>query len=142
MRLSMRDLPGRITTGAYIIHAGIEKWRGDEARASTVHGMAANAYPFLSDIPPAQFLKALAASELATGAALVLPVVPNRLAGLGLTAFAGGLLGMYLRTPALHKPGSIWPTQAGTAVSKDIWMLGIGLGLLAGGASRQDNASG
>jgi hypothetical protein len=37
---------------------------------------------------------------------------------------------MYLRTPALHKPGSIWPTQAGTGVSKDIWMLGIGLGLL------------
>ena len=37
---------------------------------------------------------------------------------------------MYLRTPSLHQPGSFWPTQAGTAVSKDIWMLGIGLGLL------------
>jgi len=26
----------------------------------------------------------------------------------------------------------VWSTQAGTAVSKDVWMLGIGLGLLAG----------
>lgn len=38
------------------------------------------------------------------------------------------------RPPALHKPGSVWPTQAGTAVSKDVWMLGIGLGLMAGAA--------
>jgi uncharacterized membrane protein YkgB len=38
---------------------------------------------------------------------------------------------MYLRTPAMHKPNSVWPTPAGTAVSKDVWMLGIGLGLLA-----------
>jgi hypothetical protein len=30
----------------------------------------------------------------------------------------------------MHQPGSIWPTQQGTAVSKDVWMLGIGLGLL------------
>jgi len=39
---------------------------------------------------------------------------------------------VYLRTPALQKPGSVWPTQAGTAVSNDVWMLGIGLGLVAG----------
>jgi hypothetical protein len=38
---------------------------------------------------------------------------------------------MYLRTPALHRPGSVWPTPAGIAVSKDVWMLGIGVGLLA-----------
>jgi hypothetical protein len=38
---------------------------------------------------------------------------------------------MYLRTPTLHEPGSIWPTQAGIGVSKDVWMLGVGVGLLA-----------
>jgi hypothetical protein len=32
----------------------------------------------------------------------------------------------------MHKPGSIWPTPAGTGVSKDVWMLGIGLDLIAG----------
>lgn len=39
---------------------------------------------------------------------------------------------MYARTPALRKPGSIWPSQMGIAVSKDVWMLAIGLGLLGG----------
>lgn len=39
---------------------------------------------------------------------------------------------MYLRSPALRKPGSIWPSPAGTAISKDSWMLGIGLGMLIG----------
>jgi hypothetical protein len=38
---------------------------------------------------------------------------------------------MYLRTPALHKPRSVWPTPAGIGISKDVWMLGIGLSLLA-----------
>jgi uncharacterized membrane protein YkgB len=38
---------------------------------------------------------------------------------------------MYARTPTMHEPGSIWPTQAGIPVSKDVWMLGIGLGLMA-----------
>jgi uncharacterized membrane protein YphA (DoxX/SURF4 family) len=136
MGLSLRDLPGRITTGVFIAHAGWDKWKADEQHAAAVHGMAAGAYPVLNEVPAPAFVKALAGGELALGTALVLPFVPNRLAGAGLTAFAAGLLGMYLRTPALHKPGSIWPTQAGTGISKDIWMLGIGLGLLAGGASR------
>lgn len=37
---------------------------------------------------------------------------------------------MYMRTPSLHKPGSIWPSQQGIGVSKDIWMAGIGLSFL------------
>ena len=60
------------------------------------------------------------------------------MAGTALTGFSGSLLTMYLRTPALHKPGSVWPTQAGTAVSKDVWMLGIGLGLVAGSQGSQN----
>jgi hypothetical protein len=125
-----RDLPGRIATGGYILHTGLEKWNGDEARAKALHSMAANAFPVLKDIPPAQFLKMLAAAEISLGTALLLPVVPGALAGLALTGFSGSLLAMYARTPALRRPGSIWPSQAGTAVSKDVWMLGIGLGLI------------
>lgn len=131
MRLAPRDLPARVTTGAYIAHAGWDKWHADEQHAAGVHGMAAGAYPFLAKIPPRTFVKALAAGELALGAALLAPVVSNRLAGLGLTGFAAGLVTMYLRTPALHQPGSVWPTPAGTGVSKDIWLLGMGLGLAA-----------
>jgi uncharacterized membrane protein YkgB len=107
------------------------KWNGDEDQAKRIHGMAVGAFPFLADVPPTTFLKALAAAEIGTGTALLLPFVSNRLAGAALTAFGGSLITLYLRTPALHEPGSIWPTQAGTGVSKDVWMLGIGLGLLA-----------
>jgi hypothetical protein len=32
---------------------------------------------------------------------------------------------------------SIWPTRAGTALSKDVWMLGIGVGLMADSGSKQ-----
>jgi uncharacterized membrane protein YphA (DoxX/SURF4 family) len=141
MRLRARNVPTRLATGAYIVHAGWEKWHGSEERAQALHGAAVKAFPFLASVPPATFLKLLAGAEIATGTALLLPVVPNRLAGAALTAFSGSLLTMYLRTPAMHKPGSVWPSPAGTAVSKDVWMLGIGLGLIAD-TSRADQAPG
>jgi hypothetical protein len=129
--LHLRDIPTRVAAGAYVLHAGLGKWNGSEEQAKGLHAMASGAFPFLADMPPEKFIKALAAVEVGVGTALLVPVVGNKLAGAALTAFAGGLLAMYLRTPALHKPGSVWPTQAGMAVSKDVWMLGIGLGLLA-----------
>jgi hypothetical protein len=94
--------------------------------------MAAGAFPFLSRVPAPIFGKLLSVSEMATGAALLSPFVRDRLAGAALTAFSGGLLVMYWRTPTLRKAGSIWPTPAGLPISKDVWMLGIGLGLIAG----------
>jgi hypothetical protein len=133
-RLTARDVPGRFVTGAFILHAGIDKWSGPPEVAAGVHGMAAGAYPFLSSIPPGKFLKLLAAGEIATGSALLAPFVPNRVAGAALTAFSASLLAMYWRTPGMRKPGSVWPTQQGTAASKDVWMLGIGLGLLGSDA--------
>jgi uncharacterized membrane protein YphA (DoxX/SURF4 family) len=140
MRRAVHHIPTRLSTGAYILHAGWEKWHATEERANGVHAMAAGAYPFLRKVPPTTFLKALAAAEIGTGAALLLPFVPEKVAGAALTAFAGGLVTLYLRTPALHKPGSVWPTQAGTGVSKDVWMLGIGLGLLADAGSRDGSS--
>ena len=127
----VRDLPGRVVTGAYILHAGLDKWHGDEQTATAVHGMAAGSYPIFKDMPPTRFLRLLAAGEIAVGTALLLPFVSNAIAGAALTGFSGGLVTMYMRTPALHKPGSYWPTPNGIGVSKDIWMLGVGLGLLA-----------
>jgi uncharacterized membrane protein YphA (DoxX/SURF4 family) len=131
MRLAARNIPTRLATGAYILHSGVEKWQGSPEQAAGVHGMASGAYPFLKKFKPETFLKMLAAAEIATGSVILLPIVPNRFAGAALTAFSGGLLTMYLRTPPLHEPHSVWPTRAGIAVSKDVWMLGIGLGLLA-----------
>lgn len=138
-KLSVKDIPTRVSTGGYVLHGGWEKWRADEEHAGSVHAMAAGAFPLLTKVPPRAFLKLLAGAELAVGVALLAPVVPNRVAGGALTAFAGGLMALYQRTPALHKPGSIWPTPAGTGVSKDVWMLGIGLGLLADRAAAPRN---
>lgn len=130
LAIRARHVPGRLATGAYILHSGIEKWDGDEERAAGIHGMAAGAFPFLKSIPAPTFLRLLSAAEMSIGAALLAPVVPSALAGAALAGFSGSLVTMYLRTPALRKPHSVWPSRAGMAVSKDVWMLGIGLGLL------------
>ena len=131
MFMHVRNIPTRAATGAYLLHTGLGKWNGDEETAKGLHAAASGAFPFLAKVPPSTFLRALSIAEIGTGTALLTPVVHNKIAGAALTAFASGLVTLYLRTPAFHEPGSIWPTQAGTAVAKDVWMLGIGLNLLA-----------
>jgi hypothetical protein len=125
----LRRAPGRIAAGSFILNSGVGKLKGDKETAAALHGMAAGAYPFLAKIPPTVFLKALAVAELALGSALLLPIVPAGLAGLALTGFAGGMLGMYARTPGLHD-GNYRPTHAGTVIAKDVWLAGIGIGLV------------
>src|SRR5919205_1320929 len=98
-----------------------------------MHGFAAGTYPFLKSVPPQQFARYLSTAEIAIGAALLTPFVPTIVAGAALTAFSGGLLGLYLRTPGMRKPGSLAPTQEGLALAKDSWLVGIGLGLLVRG---------
>jgi uncharacterized membrane protein YphA (DoxX/SURF4 family) len=131
-----RNVPARVATGAYILHSGWDKWHGSEEQAQGLHGTAAGAYPFLRRVPPTTFLRALAIAEMGLGTMLLAPFVPNRMAGASLTAFSGALLTMYLRTPAMHKPDSVWPTPAGIGISKDVWMLGVGVGLVIDGNSR------
>jgi hypothetical protein len=52
------------------------------------------------------------------------------LAGAGLASFASGLLGLYLKTPGMRRPGSLGPTEQGTPLAKDVWMAGIGAALV------------
>jgi uncharacterized membrane protein YphA (DoxX/SURF4 family) len=131
--MKLREVPPRAATGAFILHSGLQKWKGDEATAQMIHGFAAGAYPFLKKLQPRQFLRLLAAGEITLGALLLTPVVPGAVAGAALTGFSGGLLGLYARTPGMREPGSVWPTQEGTAIAKDSWMLGIGVGLVVDG---------
>jgi uncharacterized membrane protein YphA (DoxX/SURF4 family) len=131
--MPLRNLPTRLATGAYILHAGWAKWHGNEEQAAGVHGMASGAFPTFKAMEPTDFLKMLSVGEMAVGAALLAPVVPPAIAGAALTGFSGALMALYLRTDGMHKPGSVWPTQQGTAISKDVWMLGIGLGLIVDG---------
>jgi uncharacterized membrane protein YphA (DoxX/SURF4 family) len=132
MRLPVkaRHLPQRIATGAFILNSGIGKLSADEETAAQIHGFASGAYPFLGKLKPKDFVRLLAVSEITLGSALLLPVIPSAVAGAGLAAFSGGLLGLYARTPGMHKENSPLPTQQGIPLAKDAWMMGIGLGLV------------
>ncbi|MGY1593938.1 hypothetical protein ACI79D_18330 [Geodermatophilus sp. SYSU D00708] len=131
--ITLSEIGPRISAGAFILNSGLGKRGADEATAAGLHGFASGTYPFLKNIPPQQFVKGLAYAEIAVGTALLTPFVPTALAGAVLTGFSGGLLGLYLNTPGMRKPGSLAPTQEGLAVAKDVWLLGIGVGLLTRG---------
>lgn len=123
--IKSRHIPARLATGAFILNSGLEKSRADEGTAQALHGMTSGTYPFVGGMKAAGFLKLVSRSEIALGAALLLPIVPTAVAGVGLAAFSAGLLGLYLRTPGMRQDGSLRPTQQGTAIAKDVWMLGI-----------------
>lgn len=128
--MKLRHLPPRLATGAFILNSGLNKKGADPGTAAGIHGMAAGSYPFLGKLEPEKFTKMLSAGEIALGTALLLPVVPTGLAGAGLVAFSAGLVGLYMKTPGMHQEGSLKPTQDGTGIAKDVWMLGIGLGFV------------
>lgn len=138
MAARLRRAPGRLATGAFIVNSALGKLNGTEDTAKALHGRASGAYPQLARIEPTRFLKLLAAGELAVGGALLTPVVPPVVAGAGLAGFAGSLLGMWWRTPGMHAPGSIRPTQPGVAIAKDVWMLAIGVGLVVDAVLSRD----
>ncbi len=132
--ITLSEIAPRVAVGAFILNSGLGKRDVDEATANGLHGFASGAYPFLASVPPATFAKALSTAEIAIGAALLTPLVPTAVAGAALTGFSAGLVGLYLRTPGMTKPGaSVAPTQEGLTVSKDVWLLGIGIGLLTRG---------
>jgi uncharacterized membrane protein YphA (DoxX/SURF4 family) len=138
-RFKLRRAPLRLTTGAFVLSSGLDKWKGDEQTAAQIHGFAAGTYPFLKSIEPTTFLRLLAAAEIGIGSALLLPVVPAVLAGPALTGFSAGLLGLYLRTPGMRRgPNDLRSTPQGLPISKDVWMLGAGLGLVIDGATATD----
>ncbi|MEV6894779.1 hypothetical protein [Kribbella sp. NPDC051137] len=130
LRIKARQVPLRFGSGAFILNSGLSKLGMGEPAAAQTHGFAVSAYPELKQIDPRVFLRVLTVTELTLGAALMLPLIPGWLAGAGLTAFSGGLFGLYLRTPGLRKEGSLRPTDQGIPIAKDIWLLAIGLSIV------------
>ncbi|WP_282947133.1 DoxX family membrane protein [Cellulomonas endometrii] len=123
--MKLRHLPLRLGAGAYILSSGLDKFSADEEAAAGIHGTAVGAYPFLADVDPKTFTKALAATEVGLGAALLVPVLPRVVVATGFTAFSAALVGMYLRTPALHRgPNDPRPNPQGIGVAKDVVMAG------------------
>jgi uncharacterized membrane protein YphA (DoxX/SURF4 family) len=128
--ITLSEIAPRISAGAFILTSGLGKRGADEQAAAGMHGFAAGTYPFLKSVSPQQFASVLSTSEIVVGTALLTPFVPTAVAGAALTLFSGGLLGLYLRTPGMRKPGSLAPTEQGLPFAKDSWLLGIGIGLL------------
>src|SRR3712207_9027636 len=101
--ITLSEIAPRISAGAFILNSGLGKRGADEGTAAGLHGFASGTYPFLKDVDPQQFVRALSYGEIAVGAALLTPFVPTAVAGAALTAFSGGLLGLYLNTPGDRK---------------------------------------
>ena len=132
--MNLTHIPIRVATGAFILNSGLGKLGADEGTAQFLHGAAASTYPALfKDMKPASFAQLLAASEIALGAALLAPMVPATVAGAALTGFGASLMGLYLKTPSMTLDDGIRPSQEGTAVAKDVWLVGAGLTLLTQG---------
>jgi hypothetical protein len=131
--ITLSEIAPRLSAGAFILNSGLGKRGTDAEAAAGMHGFAAGTYPFLKNMEPQQFAKTLSTAEIAVGAVLLTPFVPTAVAGAVLTGFSGGLLGLYLRTPGMRKPGSLAPTEQGLPIAKDSWLLGIGVGLLTRG---------
>ena len=126
----LRRAPGRIATGVFILDQGLTKIRADEETAKHLHSAAAESYPIFAKMQPRTFVTLLGTTEIGLGTVLLLPLFPTRLAGLGLMGFSGSLLGMWWRLPGTHERGSVKPTPEGIPAAKDVWMFGIGLGLV------------
>ena len=131
MRLS--HVPLRLATGAFILNAGLDKRGLDRDSAAGIQGMAANAIPRLGTMQPEQFGKVVSVGEMALGAALLTPFVSPLMVGAALTAFSGGLLQTYLKTPGMTRDDGVRPTPDGTALAKDVWMFATGIALVLDG---------
>lgn len=130
MGFRLSHLPLRLTTGALILNSGIGKLGIDEGTAGYLQSMAAKAFPQVEQLSAEQFGKVLTGSEIAVGSALLAPFVSSRLAGIGLLAFSAGMMAMYFKTPEMTEEDGVRPSQEGTSVAKDIWMVGIALALI------------
>ena len=123
----------RLFPGLLFLNSGLGKRNLDAETAAGMQGFASAGIPAVSKLDPKTFGKMLSAGEIATGAALLAPVVPNRVAGAALTAFGAGFMSMYLRAPGQRQEGSLAPTQDGMSLAKDSWLLGLGAALLLAG---------
>lgn len=126
----LSNLALRSTTGTLILNSGIGKLGMDEGTYGYLQQMAKSGVPQVEKLSANTFGKSLAYGETALGAALLLPVVPAKLAGLGLTVFSAGMLTMYFGDENMTREDGIRPSQEGTALAKDFVLLGAGLALL------------
>lgn len=129
---SISNLALRAIPGAFVLNSGIKKIGMDKDTAAYLQSEAAKGVPMVAEMTPEQFGKFLTFGEIAVGAALLLPAVPNRFAGMALGTFSAGLLSSYLKNPAMTESDGIRPSQEGTALAKDSWLAAIAIALIFG----------
>ena len=103
--MKLSHLPVRTATGAFILNSGLSKRNLEGQAAEQMHGWASAAIPALGQLKPEVFVRLLSGTEVALGTALLVPVVPSALVGVGLVAFFAGLLTLYLKTPGMRQEG-------------------------------------
>ncbi|MDT4918086.1 MAG: hypothetical protein QOH89_2786 [Pseudonocardiales bacterium] len=130
----LRRAPLRLVSGAYIVNSGVTKLGADDVTAKQLHGTASGAYPFVEKIQPKMLANGLGVAEIAVGGALLLPIVSPLVAGAALVGFSSAVLKMYWDAPGMHETDSPRPTERGVPLAKDVWLLGMGLGLMADAA--------
>jgi hypothetical protein len=132
---NVRRAPLRLTTGAFVLNSGVTRFNADEQTSKRLQQTAAQWLPQVNRMDSRTFAKTVAAGEVALGTALMLPVVPAAIAGLGITAFAASLLAARGSAAGQHVGPTGVPTESTTpepAVPKatEAWMLGSGVSLL------------
>jgi hypothetical protein len=139
--MRLNHIPLRLSTGGFILNAGWGKRHLDKDGAAGLQAMAARVIPPVSRIDAEKFAKMLSYTEMTLGAALLTPFLPSRLVGIGLGIFSGSLFTMYLKTPGMTLEDGIRPSPQGTALAKDIWMLGIAAALVLDRKPRPGDAT-
>lgn len=128
--MKLWHVPLRLATGAFLLNSGMSKRPVDADAAEGLQQMATAAVPQVDTLEPTQFGEALSSGEIALGAALLTPFVPSWMGGAGLLAFSSGLVRMYLKLPGTTQEDSVRPTQEGTPLAKDVWLVAIGAALV------------
>ncbi|MGP6174327.1 hypothetical protein [Corynebacterium sp. A21] len=125
-------------SGAYILQSGVGKLGMPTEAAAGVQEFAATGIPAVKKMSPATFGKFLSYSEVGIGAALLTPFVPTKIAGAAMGAFTAGLLAIYFRNEAMTQADGIRPSEAGTGLSKDLFMAAISAALIAAPSEKKN----
>ena len=134
---SIASIALRAVPGAFVLNSGIGKIGMDNDSAAYLQAEAAKGIPPIAKLEPARFGKLLAYGEIAVAAALLLPFVPNRIAGIALGGFSAGLLSAYLRDPQKTLEDGVRPSSEGTSLAKDSWLAAIATALIASESEKQ-----
>jgi hypothetical protein len=124
---NVRRAPLRLTTGAFVLNSGVSTFSATGEKTTRLQSTAAKLVPQVERMDPRTFAKVLGAGEVTLGTALMLPVVPAAVAGLGLTAFAASLLATRSSNDGQHADSDGQPAVPNAT---EAWMLGSGVSLL------------